>query len=432
MTLEASGAEVKGRASEPDSPLELPFSTEPGVGLSIGGDLFATGLRHEPRGAVALLGRLASDALPSQLLELGRLQGDVSAPRLARDGADLVVGVHEPVPGGHQIRVARVRGGALDAPLSWHPGPRTLSDESNAFELVAHAGQVVIAWDDWSPSDSHGRVLVATMTLDGAVHGASSSPVEGRSLSASGIDAERPRLTERPGGYWLGWLANAARGEGRARVYDPGGRDQEDRTAQLSYGARWIEILPLDFQGHPVGELRRLTAKEERVVGYDLTTSPAGHAWIVWRQGAVTPTASGGRVLMAELRSDGSRDVAPVREENLGSGEPSWLAAGVGEAPWLTFPDAQDSSVLMRIDRFPPGGTALRLPADMNTAAALAASGEQLLFATPRGRAVELFAATCNGAAPAALAPRSDAGRAARSLFPDAGPLAAPGVAPRP
>jgi hypothetical protein len=307
-------------------------------------------------------------------------------------------------------------------------GPRTTSDESNAFELAARAGQVVIAWDDWSAANDHGRVLVATMALDEA----SANPVEGRSLSGAGVDAERPRLTERPGGYWLGWLANAARGDGRARVYDPGGGEREDRTAQPSYGARWIEILPLDFQGQPAGELRRLAAPQERVVGYDLTTSPAGHAWIVWRQGAAAPTASGGRILMAELRSDGGRDVADVREEELGSGEPSWLAAGVGEAPWLTFPDAQDRSVLMRIDRFPPAGTPLRLPADMKTAAALAASAEQLLFATPRGRAVELFAASCNGAAPAARAPRSDAGRPVGSLFADAGPSPAPHIAPTP
>jgi hypothetical protein len=420
LTLEAShGAPGLSTLDQLEPGLELPFSTEAGMGLSLGQELFASGLRHEPRGSVALLARVGSDALPSALVELGALRGEVPAPRLARDGADLIVALEDATTAGHDIRVARVRATALDAPLEWHAGPHQARDESNVFDLAAHAGRALIVWDDWYAPARHGRVLVATLALDGA----GPAQVEGQPLSGAQVDAEAPRVSARPGGYWLSWLVNAPQAAGSPRVYDPGGGEKEDRTAQLSYGARWIELLPLDFDARPVGEVRRLTPREERVVGYDLTTSPAGHAWVVWRQDAASPGASGGRVMVGELRLAGGADIVPLRAQDVGAGEPSWLASGDDQDPWLTFPDAQDRTVLLRVDRLPPSGAPLRLPRDMQSAAALAASGERLLFGMPRGRALELFPATCNLPAHRAS---SDAGVLRGSslfpLIPDAAP----------
>jgi hypothetical protein len=62
----------------------------------------------------------------------------------------------------------------------------------------------------------------------------------------------------------------------------------------------------------------------------------------------------------------------------------------------LTFPDAQDRTLLMRVDRPRAIGGVLRLGPDLTRAAALAAAGERILFAQPRGRAIELFPAACS------------------------------------
>jgi hypothetical protein len=166
-------------------------------------------------------------------------------------------------------------------------------------------------------------------------------------------------------------------------------------ASKPSDGVRYIQVVALDGAGTPTGEVRRLGPEQERVVGYDLSTTSAGNAWLVWRQDAPSPGAAGGRVLMAEVRSDGAHDVLPVREEDVGSGEPSWLGAGSGTAPWLTFPDQRDRTLLLPVQYPLPIAPPLALDAALEAASALAAVGGQVLFARPRGRALELFVASC-------------------------------------
>ncbi len=391
LTLAATGGAPQPAEKITDPVLELPFSVEPGMGISVSGDLFATGLRHEASGAVGLLAKLGAVAAAGEAMELGRVHGDVAPPRLAADGSDLVVALQEATASGHDIRLARLEQGRLDLPLTWRGGPHQANDESNLFDVAARQGLAVVVWDDWLVAGNHSRILAATVSLaDGTAVG-----VEGHMVSAPQVDAEAPRLTARPGGFWLAWLVNAAGRAGAARIYDPGGSEADEGKQGSAYGARWIEVVPLDAQGRPDGEVRRLAPSEERVVGYDLTTHADGSAWVAWRQAAASPAASGGRIVMAELRSDGTRELAPVRDADVGSGEPSWLAAGPGQAVWLTFPDQQDRTLLMRIESPRVIGAPLRLGADVRAATALAASGERVLFAAPRGRAIELFPATC-------------------------------------
>src|SRR5688572_13275514 len=77
LTFAPSSAESEPVQQPLDPDLELPFASEPGMALVQGGDFFATGLRHESRGAVALLGRIGGEASPPRLLELARVRGDV-------------------------------------------------------------------------------------------------------------------------------------------------------------------------------------------------------------------------------------------------------------------------------------------------------------------------------------------------------------------
>jgi hypothetical protein len=89
LTLAPTAAEARPAEPPLDPDLELPFATEPGMALAARAGFFATGLKHEPRGAVALLGRVGADDAPTQLVELGRVRGDVLPPRLAGDAGDL-------------------------------------------------------------------------------------------------------------------------------------------------------------------------------------------------------------------------------------------------------------------------------------------------------------------------------------------------------
>jgi hypothetical protein len=155
-------------------------------------------------------------------------------------------------------------------------------------------------------------------------------------------------------------------------------------------------VIALDGAGQPVGNVRRIRTETARVVGYDLTTNAAGNAWLVWRQDAPSAGAAGGRVLMAEVQSDGPHETLVLREEDVGSGEPSWLASSSGsQLPWLTFPDQRDRTLLLAVDYPRPPAEPLELAVDLRGAAALAVAAGQVLFALPRGRALELFSAAC-------------------------------------
>jgi hypothetical protein len=405
-----SGARNSDAAPEPEPEIDLPFSVEPGMALELGGAFFATALRHEPHGNVALLARLPHGVGPAAaVLELARLGGDVPPPRLAVAGGDLLVAIEQIMgeprspSSGYRVRMARLPAAALAGALppaeslQWHDGPSASRDESNAFDFAAAApGSALFTWDDWPPGESHGHVYVQTIAGDGRT-GAPSA------VSSTLVDAEEPRLVARPGGYWLAWLVDVASAQGRARSYDPG--EPESAAAAgggnvpanaSANGARGIEVLALDAAGQPAGNVRRIRTDSARVVGYDLTTNSAGNAWLVWRQDASSAGAAGGRVLMAEVRSDGPREIVPVREEDVGSGEPTWLPpASPGEQPWLTFPDQRDRTLLLRLADPQPAATPLLLGADLQGAAALSAAARRVLFAQPKGRSLELFVAAC-------------------------------------
>jgi hypothetical protein len=363
------------------------------MALALGSDFFATGLRHESRGAVALLGRLGAGVAPPRLVELARVRGDVLPPRLASDGADLWVVLQEGTPSGRELRVARFAGAELESPPSWQPGPFQASAESSGFDIAAQAGSALVVYDDWAAVDNHGQIFAVRVGPDAPVAGAR---LEGRPLSPALVDAEAPRITVRAGGFWLAWLVNA-RSAGSGRVYDPGDEVKAGAAAGSAYGSRWLSIVALDASGKVSGEIRRLTGRQERVVGYDLTAGPSGSAWLTWRQDAPTPGSSGGRIFMAEVRADGSKDVLAVREDDVGAGEPTWLHAGPNAAPWLSFPDARDRTLLMRA--FGPNrlGATLRLGPELEGAGALAAAGDRVLFAVPHGRSIELVPASCSG-----------------------------------
>ncbi len=415
------------REREPLEPLEpsveLPFATEPGMALAFAGGFFATGQRHEARGAVALLGRVGDERTPTQLVELGRLRGEVSPPRLANDGADLWVVLQDGKPGGHTLRIGRFAGGDLSVPPVWQAGPEQTNAESNGFDIAAQPGAALLVYDDWSASANHGQIRAASLTRAPAAGEQAQAAFEGKIMTPAGVDAEAPRVTARPGGFWLAWLVNASSG-GTGRVYDPGIETEERVAPGSAYGARWLSLAALDTQGRLLGEVRRLTGRRERVVGYDLATGPDGSAWLTWRQDAPTPGASGGRLFMAEAPSNGSHEARPIREEDVGAGEPTWLTGEAGAARWLTFPDARDRTVLLRVTSYQQLGTPLRLGAELEGAGALAALGDRILFALPRGRAIELLPATCAARAARVSAFDAGGGGTVPELPSDAGPAA--------
>jgi hypothetical protein len=389
LTLAGSAA-IQKVDPEQDPSVELPFAPEAGVGLSVGDQLFATGLRREGRATSAMLARFGPEADSLDLVELARLQGDASPPRLASDGRHLIVGVQETTPSGYELRVARLEPTQLHAGFSWHSAPPQAKDDSNVFDLAASNERIVVVWDEWHADTRRGRVSSSVFKAGPA------SPAQ--PLSDPDVDAERPRISVRPAGYWVAWLVNLDAGAGRVDEPEHGDRPARDGASD----ARGIELVALDAEGRRSGAAMRVTGPDDRVVGYDLTTSPTGAAWLVWRHDVFSSGASGGRVSMAEAQAEGGMEIALLEDRAVGAGEPSWLPAGDDSGPWLTFPDDADRTLLFRVQRPMSLSEPLALKGDSSRAAALGAAKDRILFAAPRGGDVELFPAWCD--APAARA----------------------------
>lgn len=398
VQLTLAGSAV-GKEVDPelDPSVELPFAPEPGVGLSLGDELFATGLRRDGSATIAMLARFGPQPESLDLVELGRLRGDALPPRLASDGRHLIVGVQEATPSGYELRVARLEPAQLRAGVSWRSAPPQMKDESNVFDLAASNGRIVVVWDEWLPQTRHGRVW-SSVFADGP-------PSAAQPLSEPSVDAERPRISVRPEGYWVAWLVNL---DAEAVRIDEPRAAGETPASPLRDGAldvRGIELVALDAEGRRIGAPVRVSRPDERVVGYDLTTSPSGSAWLVWRHDASSPGASGGRISMAEARAGGGLEIALLEDRAVGAGEPSWLPAGDDRGPWLTFPDDADQTLLFRLQGPMALSAPLALKGDSSRAAALGAAKDRILFAVPRGGDVELFPAFCD--APSARAPVS-------------------------
>jgi hypothetical protein len=388
LTLSPSDASQDGKWGDVT---DLPFAVEVGVGAVHGRDFYVTALRSEARGASELLARLGAGAQESELIELGRVQGDAAPARIAARGSDVIAALLEPAAGQRKLRLGRVQRDVLPTVVRWGAELPQGNDESSAFDLALGEGRVVVAWDDWNAAGKHGEIRSASLALEALEVPPAEMPI----VSAAGHDAEAPRLAVRPGGYWLAWLVGSAR-PGAVTAAPPGpGTDEAAGADPLLSGERWIELLALDAAGVAAGKVARVTRGGGRVLGFDLTAGPDGNAWLVWREDAVSVLAPGGSVVLGVVR-DGVTTEHVIDDQEVGAGVPSWLPSDAALAKrWLSFAGKGDLARVFPIER--PGETppALTLGRSLRDATPLAVNAPDIVFAAPRARSIELSVATC-------------------------------------
>jgi hypothetical protein len=327
------------------------------------------------------------------VIDLDRLHGEVSAPRLASNGKLTLVALQEATAGGHQVRLGRL---ADSGEVSdWVTSPHQAADESSAFDVAVGSGRALLVWDEWSASENRGSARIASIELRSGAAAAAALR-----LSDDATDAESPRIVPRADGFWVTWIANAPLGPGERQFYDPDRGEEtaaELSQASLSHGARWLEALAVDDRGRASSRVLRITPADARVVGYDLIATEDGEVLVVWRQGAPSPSADGGQIAALRLTPGGPGDVTWIREGELGAGSPALIPSGLARAPWLTFPDSSDALRLLRLSpeaASGPPSTEIALP--WTGSVVLAAGHEQpLLVALPRAHGVELSLVRC-------------------------------------
>jgi hypothetical protein len=372
---------------EGDDDVALPFSPEIGVGVAFDGGFAVSALVPDKKTTNAVLAILSPRLPAGKTIDLLKVHGDVSPPRVAAAGSSLILAIPDGAPNGTLVRLARVDDPTGKGHVTWGADLPQGTDESEALALEVGAKAAVVAWDEWSP---HAGVEIVQSSTFSPSDVTKVSPPS--TLSSAEEDAEGPLLAPRTGGFWVAWIARAKRA---AHKDEPA---PSDTTEPVDTGPRWIMLTPLDESGKPGGTAIRVTPKDGHVQGFDIAPATDGGALVAFRDDATVEGTSGGTVRLVVVRADGAIDARTVSDEDVGPAVPSLLvdanARGQGLG-WLSLTNDSGSARLVALDGQGRALDSLAAEPSAGTATLLAAHAGQILATRPRGRGVEGFVLAC-------------------------------------
>jgi hypothetical protein len=396
---------ARADAASPGDPTEesddpAPFAVEVGRGAAFDGG-FAVGVRRDAEGAaVAMVATLRADGSGGVLVRLGRSRGDLEAPVVAGAGASVLAVVTEPNASRRALKVAKLTG----SDVTWGPELTEGRDDSLAVALASAGTRAVLAWDDLSGTGESARSVVNLASFDVASMG---DVKPRRSVSSKDVDASTPRLTTRPGGYWLAYLVHGeqdARKRPKKPTSDDGDEDEHQGEAIL---ASWIEVLPLDESGAPTGSPRAVSPKGGHVLSFDLAPAQNGNALVAWRDDDAPSGSSGGKVSAALVRLGGGGEPHVLVDHAGGAGGPDllpgWISISSVNGPTRVAALSSEGELLDELAPEP----------SLGAGEPVAAAQEAILWARPAGKAMRLSVVRCR---PRPAPPTAD-GQAADGSF---------------
>jgi hypothetical protein len=305
----------------------------------------------------------------------------------------------EPNAGGRALKLARVAlplsdsrsasgGHAANNEVTWGAELAQGRDESLAVDVAVSGDRGVAVWDDVAGDDKRSVIQLATFDPQSL-----RSVTTARPVSPPKSDAEQPRVVPRPGGFWLAWLVTteAERDKPPSKAGPKKDKDDvpDEEHAGETFGASWIEVMPLDGNGSPTSTARRATAADGHVLAFDLEPGDDGAAILAWRDDESPTGSGGGSVLAATVRLGGIGEPRVVTEENVGAGTPDLLPGWIGIA---------GPSGPKRFAPLAPDGTLagdLAVEPVFGAGEPIAGSGNDVLVATPAGKAMRLSLVRC-------------------------------------
>jgi hypothetical protein len=377
---------------EGDDDVALPFSPEIGVGTAFDGGFAVSALVPDKKATNAVLAVLSPGLPVGKNIDILKVHGDVSPPRVAAAGRSLILAVPDGAPNGTLVRLARVDEPTGKERVTWGADLPQGTDESEALALEVGAKAAVVAWDEWSPRAGVEIVKSSAFSPNDITKVSPPS-----TLSSADEDAEGPLLAPRGGGFWVAWIARAKRA---AHKDEPA---PSDTTEPVDTGPRWILLTPLDEAGNPAGTTIRVTPKDGHVQGFDIAPATDGGALVAFRDDATVEGTSGGTVRLVVVRADGAIDARTVSDEDVGPAVPSLLVdakAESGTPGWLSLTSDAGSARLLALDGQGRALDSLLAEPSAGTATLLAAHARQLLATRPRGRGVEGFVLACEKGPP--------------------------------
>jgi hypothetical protein len=170
---------------------------------------------------------------------------------------------------------------------------------------------------------------------------------------------------------------------------------------------RWIEAVPLDEKGQPVGLPRAVTPKDGHALAFDVDTSEDGGMILAYRDDDTPSGSTGGKVMTVWVRLSGLGEPQLVTEEGTSTGVPDllpgWMAIASLSGATRMGPLSAKGELLGELRREP----------ELGNGEVLAGTRASLLVARPAGKAMKLSVLECVAEAPPvdAGAPITDGGR---------------------
>ena len=361
-----------------------PFSVEIGRGARVS-EGWAVGIKRELKteegaGTFAEVVVLDDGATKGRVVRLGRTRGDLDAPLVVASDGGWVAAMLEPNASGLSTRLVRSKGDGLH----WGAEIEQGRDESLALDVAIGERVGVVTWDDVTDDGERAVVMLATVATESLEGGERAVAVSGE-----GVDAELPRLTKRPGGFWLAYVARG-RGDEDDEPRDP--RATEGRFRAERIVPSWIELLPLDQDGKVEGEPRAVTPRTGHVLAFDMGPGKDGGVVIAWRDDDTPSGAQGGTVTVMLVGAAGVGQEQPVASDEVGAGVPN-LVGG-----FLALPDGLGHVLAAPIKEDAELEGELRREDALGIGQVLAADGDRLLIARPSGKAADFAAVTCSRA----------------------------------
>lgn len=372
---------------EPEDEI-APFAVELGQGTVVEGG-FAVGVRRDGEGgAVALIATIDASGSNGNLVRLGRSRGDMDPPVVAGAGASVIAAMMEPNAGGRAIKLAKVTG----TDVTWGPELSEGRDESLALDVAVASGRGVVTWDDVPRGEKRSRVMFAAFEIAGMTLTSPAKPI-----SPPSGDAEIPKLTVRPGGYWIAYVTqgeeikkNDKKASKKKKADDDEDvEERDDRASGEAITHRWIEVAPLDEAGSPIAPPRAVTPKTGYVVSFDLDLGDDGAALLAYRDDDTPSGAAGGRLHSVLVRLSGASEPKVLSDDSRAAGAPDLLAG------WIAIASVHGPTQLASVG--PKGDLldALMPEPSLGSGEPIAASKAGLLWARPAGKSMRIGLVTC-------------------------------------